>query len=204
MRFRNFLFFLAFVSASCFANVIDVGGPLTISSLSTTGVSFTYSGTLTDSDILNITQSGDPCLQNSPVGYCTNGAGVVTTAGTSPVGADSSFVGMFNGVTSTWVYGSILIEISGEGTQELFVANPASGLGSATPPLSLSTSTSLSSLGFGSFSVSDPTITFVLADSLYTDNSGSFVLTQTPEPSTLLLVAPLLLGFAWFRRRAQA
>jgi hypothetical protein len=182
------------------------GGSLTVSSLTGAGVSFTYTGTLTQNDTLALTQTGDPCLQ-SPPSYCTNGAGVVTVAGSSPVGAATTFSGTFGGTTATWDFGSLLLEISGAGTVQIFPADAANGLGSSTPPLSLTLpSTSLSSLGFSAFSQVNPTITFVLADNLYTDNSGQFTLTQapatqTPEPATAGLVGILICALGWFRRR---
>jgi hypothetical protein len=204
MHFRNFIYFLALTSLPSFASVIQLpGGTQTVSSLTSAGISFTFTGTLTQNDFIDLVESGNPCLQSGPK-YCVNGAGVVTTAGTSPVGAETSFLGTFNGITNTWTFGSLLIEISGVGTEQIFLPTSANGLGSSTPPLSLASSSSLSSLGFGAFSVSNPTITFALADTLYSDNSGSFVLDQAPEPATLLLVAPVILLFGWFRRRAQA
>jgi len=203
MRFSNFLFFLAAASAPSFANVIQLPtGTLAVPSTST-GASFSYSGTLTQADFIDLIQTGDPCLQSGPE-YCTNGGGVVTTAGTSPVGAATTFSGTFNGTPGTWDFGSLLLEISGVGTVQVFPADTANGLNSSTPPLSLVSSSSLASLGFSPFSVVNPTITFVVADNFYPDNSGSFTLNQAPEPSTLLLVAPAVLLFGWFRRRAQA
>jgi len=108
------------------------GGSITVPGLSTTGVSFTFTGTLTQNDTLALTQTGDPCLQPPP-SYCTNGAGVVTVAGTSPVGAATTFTGTFGGTTASWDFGALLLEISGEGTVQIFPANAANGLGSATP-----------------------------------------------------------------------
>jgi len=201
MSIRNFLCILALASAPAFANVIEIPtGTLSVPVLSETGFSFVYSGTLTQNDFIDLIQTGSPCLQ-SPPAYCTNGAGVVTTAGSSPVGAETNFSGTFNGTSASWVYGSLLIEITGQGTEQVFPTNAGNGLGSSTPPLSLATAESLGSLGFAGFSVTDPTITFVLADTLYSDNSGTLTLTQAPEPATALLVAPMILGFAWFRRR---
>lgn len=169
------------------------GGTLTIDSTDAVGVSFIYSGTLSGSDTLALTESGNPCLQlaASPA-YCVNGAGVVTTAGTSPVGGSSGFTGTFNGTTANWTFGAILLEISGAGTVQIFPTNAANGSGSATPPLSLTLpATTLSALGFGSFTQLNPTITFIMADTLRSDNTGSFVLTQatgTPEPGTFWLL----------------
>ena len=178
------------LTASVYAASISVpGGTLTVPGISTTGTSFTFSGTLTQADTLSFVESGNPCLQ-SPPSYCVNGAGVVTTAGTSPVGAATTFTGTFNGSTQTWDFGALLLEISGEGAVQIFPANAPNGLGSSTPPHSLTLPlTSLSSLGFPSFSVVNPTITFIMADTLYSDNSGQFVISQVPEPATLTLLS---------------
>jgi hypothetical protein len=74
------------------------------------------------------------------------------------------------------------MEISGVsplGTVQVFPANAQNGLGSATPPMSLtSPATSLASLGFSPFIITNPTITFIVADTNYADNGGSFILTQ--------------------------
>jgi PEP-CTERM motif len=202
------------VTTSCLALLLDAGarlsaspillpgGSITVPGPSSTGVSFTFAGTLTQNDTLALTQTGDPCLQ-SPPAYCTNGAGVVTVAGTSPVGAATTFTGPIGGTTGTWDYGALLIEISGAGTVQIFPANPSNGLGSPSPPVSLTlASTSLSALGFAPFNQVNPTVTFIMADTLYTDNSGQFVLTQVPEPATggmVGLLACALVG--WVRRR---
>jgi hypothetical protein len=74
------------------------------------------------------------------------------------------------------------MEISGvspAGTVQIFPANAENGLGNATPPTSLTLpATSLASLGFSPFTVTNPTITFVVADTNFADNGGGFVLTQ--------------------------
>lgn len=174
----------------CYAATISFG-TLNVSSLSSTGVSFTYSGTLTQADTITFTQSGDPCLQGSgaPGAYCVNGAGVVVVAGTSPVGADSTFSGTFGPTMATWDFGALLMEISTVATVQVFPADAANGLDSSTPPDSLTLpSTTLSALGFPMFSVVNPTITFFVADDFYPDNSGQFTLTQAPEPASFWLV----------------
>lgn len=116
------------------ANAIPVG-PLSVDALSTTGDSFAYSGTLTQNDTLELTVTGDPCLQTGA--YCINAAGVVTVAGTSPVGAATTFTGTYGGTTATWDFGALLMEISGVGAVQIFPADAADGLGSGSPPSSL-------------------------------------------------------------------
>jgi hypothetical protein len=197
---------LTFGAVSCLANAIVLPGDTqTIQAISTTGTSFTYMGTLTQADTIQFTESGSSCLQTGF--YCVNGAGVVTVAGTTGVGGTSSFSATYNGTTATWNFGAVLMEISGEGAAQIFPADAAHGLGSASPSQTLTLdSTSLASLGFGSFSITDPTITFLIADDLYTDNSGQFTLTQssttatTPEPSTALLAISAL-GLAFLVSR---
>jgi hypothetical protein len=191
-------------SADCLrANLIPLS-PITIAALSTTGVSFGYVGTLTQNDTLELTVTGDPCLQAGPV-YCVNGAGVVTVAGTSPVGAATTFSGTFGGTTGTWDFGALLMEISGTSTVQVFPADAADGLGSGSPPSSLALPLStLSALGFPAFNEVNPTITFILADNLYTDNSGQFNLSQVPEPTTVSVAGVLVCALAGMVRRRRA
>ena len=202
------------VAGCCLGGSITLpGGTQTVVGTSTTGTSFTYSGTLTQADTLALTVSGspsDPCLQSGPTQYCVNAAGVLTIAGNGAgVGGTSTFTGTFNGTTGTWNYGALLLEISGvsgPGAVQLFAADAANGLGSSAPPADLTlTSTSLAALGFGTFSVVNPTITFILADTIYSDNSNNFVLTPVasgvPEPGSIFLIGSGLAGLALFRRR---
>ena len=188
------------LSAGTFAQSIVVPGTLTVPAISSTGTGFTYSGTLTQNATIHLTVAGAACEQAGGV-YCTNASGVLTVAGSSAVGAATSFTGSIGGFSGTYNYGSLIMTISGVGSVQLFAANAAHGLGSSTPPGTLAlNSTSLSALGFPNFSVSNPTITFTNADTLYTDNSGSFSVTSaaslpsaTPAPGTITLV---LLGLA--------
>ena|SRR5579872_5930988 len=195
------------------ANVIPISS-MTLDSTSTTGVSFVYSGTLTQNDSLEITVAGDPCLQPPPPGpqYCVNGAGVVIVPGTSGVGDATTFVSTFGGTSGTWDFGSVLMEISGisgTGTVQIFPADIADGLGSGSPSTSSTLPvTTLSALGFSPFSVLDPTITFVVADNLYTDNVGKFDLSQNlssvPEPTTGAVVGVVVFALAGLMRRRRA
>lgn len=192
--FRRLLWLAAFfggtsLAASIQAVVLLPGGTLTVPGTSTTGASFTFAGTLTQNDTIAFAQTGNPCLQTSGTGYCTNGAGVLTvaaTVGVTPVGGSSTFTGPSGVIPAgTWTYGSLLMTISGVGTVQVFPTNAANGLGSSSPPASLTLSTTtLAALGFSSFSVSNPTITFILADTFFGDNGGQFVLTQVPVTPT--------------------
>jgi hypothetical protein len=162
--------------------IVFPGGPLTVPGTSSAGVRFTYNGTLTQLDTIAFSETGEACLQ-ATTAYCTNGAGIVVVAGSTPVGGTSSFSEAFGTTSGLWNYGALLMVISGVspvGTVQIFPANAQNGLGSQTPPVGLSLpSTSLASLGFSPFSVTNPTIAFLVADTNYADNSGSFVLAQS-------------------------
>jgi hypothetical protein len=198
---------IALLGSGAFAQSIVLPSGLTVQANNPSGTGFTYSGTLTQAATISLTVTGAACEQAGNV-YCTNGAGVLTVAGTSPVGAATTFSGNFGGTTGTWDFGAVIMTISGVGAVQIFPASVGNGLGSPAPPNSLTLpATSLSALGFSSFSVSNPTITFIVADYAYGDNSQGFTISQggvptTPVPGTFWLVilgvAALMLAF-WFR-----
>ena len=211
MTSKRTLFLLAATAGSCFgASILLPSGSITIPAVNPGGFSFVYTGTLTGADTIAFMQIGgtanNPCLQGGPASsaYCTNGGGIVTVAGTTGVGGTSTFSGTFNGTSGTWNFGSLILEISGEGAVQVFAASVANGLGSATPPTGLTLApTSLSALGFGSFTTAaNPTITFLVADNLYPDNTQQFVLSQIPEPSSIGLLGSALGALVLFGRRA--
>jgi hypothetical protein len=175
------------------------------------GFSF-VSGPLAATDTITFTQVGgtvnDPCLQGAGL-FCTNGAGVVTVAGTAPVG------GGFTGGPGGFTFGSLLMTISTGATtqtEQIFATNLTNGFGSPTPPTGLTLSaTSLSTLGFSAGTLSatnaTTTITFAVLDTDYSNNTGAFLLTQpagVPEPVSLLLFGSGLLAVALIGRKKLA
>ena len=195
---KTFIWLAAFITGTSFAASVQLpGGTLTVPGTSATGASFTYSGTLTQADTIALVQAGNPCLQTAGTGYCVNGAGVLTvaaTAGPTPVGGSSSFSGPSGVIPAgTWTYGALLMTISGVGTVQLFPTSAANGLGSATPPASLTLpATTLAGLGFGTFSQANPTITFIVADTFFGDNGAQFVLSQAQPPLPSSAAIPTL------------
>jgi len=203
---------LLLLGGPAFAQSIVLPSTLTVNAISSTGASFTYSGTLTQAESVSLNASGTSCEQGGGT-YCTNASGVVVIPGSSLAGAATSFSGTFGGTLGTWTYGSLIMIISGAGAVQVFPANAANGLGSGSPSSTLTLpATTLAALGFGSFSVVNPTITFVVADNNYPDNSGGFVLNQgaipstTPAPATLglTLLGIGTLAFFALRRRGFA
>lgn len=203
LRTISLSFALLAVPAWC--NQITLpGGSLSIPGIP--GVaSYVFTGTVDQNSLLSFVAGGGTCLQVGGT-YCTNAAGVITTAGTSPVGTFTTFNGSFGGAPSvTYTYGALLFGISGIGVAQMFQPTAVNGLGSGAPPTSLSFTGSLSSLGFGAFSVVNPTITFYMADTLFPDNTQQFSLrelavTGTPEPASFVLIGAGLLGAAALRR----
>ena len=184
------------------AAVIVFPSPLTVDSTSAVGTSFTYSGTLTGADTLSLIASGTPNLQSNGA-YAVNAAGVVVVAGNG-AGVGQTSTNPDNGTA----FGSLLLIISGSGftaTEQIFPADIANGLGGASPPTSLFLpTTSLSDLGFGPFSVTDPTLTFVMSDTIRSDNSGVFTVTAVPETSTwaMMILGFLGVGFLAYRNKS--
>lgn len=207
MRFVGILCAVAILCSTAAGQLIELPGMLTVQSSSTTGTSFTYNGTLTQAATVDwFTQSGTPCMLTL-TSYCTNGAGIVISGGT--IGSSLQFGPQTFGSTSgIWNYGALLMTISGVGAVQVFPANAANGLGSGAPPANLTLApTTLSALGFPAFSVTNPTITFVVADGTgeYGDNAGSFTLSPgvsagTPALPTLWLSVAGMLALAslWF------
>ncbi len=152
------------------------GSPLSVSATSTTGTSFTVSGTVNASDTLDFSVSGLAALQAGPA-YLTNAAGIVSVAGNA-IGESVGTVADVPGTSTP--YGALVLTITGVGSSPVFTANAASGLGGSSVPQNLSFNAALSGL-FGSFSsVTDPTFTFTVADGAgqYFDNSQAFTVTD--------------------------
>lgn len=205
------LLLLSLMAVSSYGQIVIPGNSINVPAINAGGVSFTYTGTLTQASTIQFVQTQNPCLQYSQALYCVNGAGVIISGGT--VGTSSGFSGTMLGTSGSWTYGALVMNISGVGTVQVFPVNAGNGSGSATPPANLTLpATSLSALGFGSFSVNNPTITFAVADSDHSDNTGQFVVSQTnnppgvPLPSSLLLMLTGLtvLGALYFGRKLHA
>jgi hypothetical protein len=183
------------LAACCSAQTIAIpGSPLTIPAINAGGVSTTLSGSITAASTISLSVSGTGCLQGGGV-YCTNAAGIVVVAGSSPIGAATTFIGPIGVTTTTWTYGVLTMTINSIATVPLFQANAANGLGSGSPLTTLSlNNVSLASLGFPSnLNVTNPTVTFAIADSNYPDNSNSMMASGSfTTPAATAIGAPAL------------
>jgi hypothetical protein len=165
------------------------------------GPTFVLPTTVHPTDLLNLTAVGQVFLQIGDT-YGTNAAGVLTTAGSEPVGGTSMFYARN--------FGSLLLGNTTIGYQQLFHANTVSGMGAAAPPKSLTlTNVSLSSVGFNSSIPAGTALRFLTTDGNTYDNSGSFLITgfittadvEMPEPSSVFLIGAGLIALGIARRR---
>ena len=162
---------------------IAVPANFTVPSLSGAGASFTYAGAAVPGDTLSVTVTGPVYLEPGPA-YGTNAAGVVLVAGVDgnqPVGSKLT-CGSIDSVE--FDCGSLMVSISSGGTTyygRMFLANKKDGHGRGKPPVSLTYKASLKTLfgkdsGYKAFRFVKPTFTFVVSDTLYSDNTGDFTI----------------------------
>jgi MYXO-CTERM domain-containing protein len=155
------------------------------------GPTFVVASNYDASDFLSLTAQGTVFLQSGGT-FGTNAAGVVVVAGSSPVG-DS----LANGATT---FGSLLLGNGSLGFVQLFPTNAGNGLGSGSPPTTLSLNQTLGSI-FGQGLSAGTVLELRISDVNTFDNSGSFVVSSVPEPSTWLFAMSGLGLLAAGRRR---
>ncbi len=154
--------------------------------------------------VLNLTVSGLSFLQDAQ--YGVNPAGVVVVPGSVGTGGSST------DPQSGFTYGALLVTLNNNKTVQLFPASAANGLGSATPPTSLTYVGTLAQL----FAIparqqlASVTLTFRVDDTDYSNNAGGFTVVNNaasvPEPATwaMMLLGFGMVGFGLRSRRDQA
>jgi hypothetical protein len=162
------------------------------------GPTFTVSQNFLPSDTLSVNVSGTVDIASGR--FTANAAGVIVSPQTTNTGNSPGQTAAGPGGQP---YGSLLIGNNTLGFFPLFSATPANGLGNANPPTNLSLSgVPLSSIftNVGFTGIANGTVLeFRVNDDNTIDNSGQFVITSTPEPSTILGLG--VLGFGAFCQR---
>ena len=189
------------------AGSLTFTSPMTVNGTDAfSGPSFPVSTGLSSTDMLNIRITGTVCLQPSGT-FCTNGSGVLLVAGDGvAVGQD-----FWNTPGGSW-FGSLLIGNSTLGFFPVVLPSAATGLGGVNPPLQLDVHATVGSIGFTSGIPAGSTLEFRISDFNTGDNSGSFTVrditgprsadvSDTPEPSTIVLMATGAGLLALYRRR---
>lgn len=197
---------IATASPTLAGTIMLPGGSVTVPNIPT-GTTVQVSGTYSQMETVAFRVSGIAYEQNSSgpdtnagtPQYGTNAAGVLVVAGDggsaeSPGGA----IGFANDI-----FGALLISLNGGPQTQIFATSPANGLASPSAPTQLTFSGPLSAL-FGSFgTVTNPQVTFQIADVDYNNNSGYYtVRSAVPEPSTwgMLMLGFVGLSLAGYRR----
>ena len=194
---------LSATSVSLLAGTISIPSTTVHGTDVFSGPTLTLTSAVAPTDILTLTATGEVFLQGAGQ-YGTNAAGVLTTAGTTGVGGSSA-----NGGTT---FGALLFGNSTFGFVQVFLTNAGNGLGSATPPSSLTVAgVSLASLGFNSAMPIGTVLQFLVSDTNTGDNFGSFAVSGsintignnavTPEPGSVAMVLVGLMALGGFRYR---
>ena len=164
------------------------------------GPTFTVSQNFLPSDTLSVNVSGTVDIWSGTL--TMNAAGIITQT-TQP----GRSVGQTVTGPGGQPFGSLLIGNNTLGFFTLFSADAANGLGSANPPTNLSLSgVPLSSIftNAGFTGIANGTVLeFRVNDTNSFDNSGQFVITSTPEPSTIFGLGLLGLGAFCQRKLSQ-
>lgn len=162
-------------------------------------------GPLAANSLFSLSASGQVFVQGGNT-FGTNAAGVVVTAGTAVVGSSAEC----NCFAPQSQFGAVLARVNGGNWFQLFPTTSLFGLGSPTPPTTVSYTNATVGSVFGGAVAANSTIDFRIADINDGDNSGSYTVsanfggTQTtvPEPSTVALLAAGLGAVGLARRRA--
>ena len=168
------------------------------------GPSLTTSMALTAADLVTVSAAGTVDLAGG--NFTANAAGVI-------VGPSTTNTGNSPGQTASGPggnpYAALLIGNTGLGFFPLFVADASTGLGSPTPPTTLTETVSLGSIFGPTFTAPAGTVLEFRVNDINTgDNSGAFVLSApdaspTPVPPTLVAAGlAALVGLPVWRRRA--
>jgi hypothetical protein len=181
----------------------------TVNSGSPTGLALAGGGNFLSTDVFSLSATGTANYAGFPnPAYVTNAAGVTTQAYT---GTPNIPVGGSNPGANNATAGALLIGNGTIGYFQLFPTNATNGLGSGTPPNTVSFSNITLASIFGTALNTTPTssLNIITNDTVYADNVGVFTLngsiaapsTAVPEPFTI--IGTLVGGTAAVRLRKK-
>jgi hypothetical protein len=163
------------------------------------GPSFIVSGNFLSTDTLSLIVSGTVDLANGD--FTANAAGIIVSPSTTNTGNHPGQTTPNSGNTAL-NYAALLIGNSTLGFFQVFPSSPDFGLGSSTPPTTLTlTDRTLGDIGFTSGLTSGTVLELWVSDINFADNSGAFQVSQVPEPGTLALLGLSVCAIAVARRR---
>ena len=164
-----------------------------------TGPTFVVNGNYVGTDTITLTADGTVDLANGS--FTANAAGVVISPNPTNTGATPGQVTLSGGIP----YAALLLGNGSLGFFPVFPANAANGLGSLTPPTTLTLiNAPLSSIFGAGVNIANGTVLqFRINDINSLDNSGAFRVSAVPEPSSMLLMGAGLLSVVAFRRKLK-
>jgi len=153
------------------------------------GPDFTVVGNFLSTDTVSLTVSGTVDLAGGD--FTANAAGIIVSPSITNTGNTPGETAANSG-NPALNYAALLIGNSTLGFFQLFPSSTEFGLGSSTPPTTLTlTDRTLGDIGFTSGLSNGTVLELRVSDINAYDNSGAFNLSQVPEPGTIVL-----LGFA--------
>jgi len=153
------------------------------------GPDFTVVGNFLSTDTVSLTVSGTVDLASGD--FTANAAGIIVSPSITNTGNTPGETAANSG-NPALNYAALLIGNSTLGFFQLFPSSTEFGLGSSTPPTTLTlTDRTLGDIGFTSGLSNGTVLELRVSDINAYDNSGAFNLSQVPEPGTIVL-----LGFA--------
>jgi hypothetical protein len=182
------------------------------------GPDFTVIGNFLGTDTVSLTVSGTVDLASG--NFTANAAGIIVSPSTTNTGDHPGEVAL-NDDNVFLNYAALLIGNHTLGFFQLFPSSPEFGLGSSTPPTTLTlTGRTLADIGFTSGLTNGTVLDLRVSDINYWDNSGAFQISQAPgipsqvpglpisavpEPGTIgLLGLCLCIVFARLRKAQRA
>jgi hypothetical protein len=206
MKMKRWLLCLLVPAALLQADALLVPNLTVLGTNSADGVGFDNGGptfivgqNLLGSDTLSLTVSGTVDLASGD--YTANAAGVIVSPATTNTGNHPGQVDP-NSDNPSLNYAALLIGNSALGFFQVFPSSAEFGLGSLTPPTTLTiTDETLADIGFTSGLTMGTVLELRVSDINAYDNSGAFYVSQVPEPKNIVVLCLFMCLMAVVQRR---